>query len=173
MSDWSVLRGFEMDACSVISSKNVFMCGGSFSNDGSTAWPLANQAILVPFRVGRPVTICKLGVATGTTPAGNFDLGIYDEGGNRLVSSGAQAKQASALQVIDIADLLIGPGRYYLAMAADGTNNYFMTNYPLTTPRMMGVQAASSAYPLPASITWGGVLAGTLVPAVCAYLRPE
>src|SRR5271154_4607263 len=48
----------------------------------------ANAAIFIPFTVPDTITIAKLAAANGTAVAGNVDMGIYSEAGNRLVSKG-------------------------------------------------------------------------------------
>ena len=61
-----------------------------------------NLAVFVPFWVPEPVVITKMGWGNGTAVAGNIDVGISDESGNRLVSAGSTAQSGtSALQVVD------------------------------------------------------------------------
>src|SRR5262245_15809191 len=96
------------------------------STSASSAWPSANLALFVPFRVSAPCVAYKMSTGFGTTASGNYDLGIYDAFGNRLVSTGTQAKGASVEAILDITDTELGPGLYYMAQSADGTNNYWM-----------------------------------------------
>lgn len=143
----------------------------------STAWPAANLAIFVPVRIPFPVTVFKMVVGAGATAAGNFDVGIYDSNGNKLVSSGATAKGSSVEHIIDVTDTRIGPGVYYLAMSADGTNNYIMLTPSGTSPvplqkiRLYGVLEATTSYVLPASVTFSAASSAVSVPAISAYLR--
>jgi hypothetical protein len=143
----------------------------------STAWPSANRALFVPVRVPYPVTVCKLAIGSGVTAAGNFDVGIYDSQGNKIVSSGATAKGTSTEQVIDITDTQIGPGLYYLALAADGTNNYILVTpagtspVPLQFTRLTGVVQMDTAYTLPATATFAAATTAVF-PTIAAYLRP-
>lgn len=126
----------------------------------STAWPSANLAIFIPMRLARPEVAYKITIGAGTTAAGNFDVGIYDAFGNRLVSAGATAKAASTEQDINIADTRIGPGLYYLGMSADGTNNYMGASpagsspVPVQRARLAGTLEMASAYVLPATATF-------------------
>jgi hypothetical protein len=129
-------------------------------------------------RVPVPVTVYKIISGAGLTGAGNFDVGIYDRNGNRLVSSGATAKGASTEHVLDITDTRIGPGLYYLAMAADGTNNYTMITpsgtspVPLQKTRLAGVLAAESSYVLPATVTYAACTLAA-IPVLTAVTRPQ
>lgn len=150
---------------------------GTASNiSGSTAWPSANLAIFVPVIVPRQCTVYKLAIGAGATAAGNFDVGVYDAGGNRLVSSGATAKGNAVEHIINTTDIVIGPGLYYMALAADGTNNYQMWNpsgtspIPLQKARLVGTLQMATAYTLPATAT---MVARTVapVPLIAMYCR--
>lgn len=154
------------------------MCGISAGMNAippaSVAWPAANRAIFVPVRVPIGVTVYKLACGSGTGTTGNFDLGIYDAGGNLIVSTGTTAKtSASEDRVIDITDTFLGPGLYYLAMAVDDTGAY-MSAAPsnLGLCKLMGVKQMASAFVLPSTVTFA-TLANSYVPAISAYLRPE
>ena len=144
----------------------------------STAWPSANLAIFVPTIVHETVTVYKMAAGAGATAgSNNFDIGIYDAGGNRLVSSGATAKGASTEHIIDVTDTVLHPGLYYLAMSADGTGNYVMITpsgtspVPLQKTKLVGVMTMATAYTLPATATFA-TSATALVPIIAAYLRP-
>jgi hypothetical protein len=143
----------------------------------STAWPSANLAIFVPIRIPVPVTVYKMAAGAGLTAAGNFDVGIYDSSGNRLVSSGATAKGSSVEHIIDVTDTVIGPGVYYLAMSADGTNNYMMKTpsgtspVPLQKVRLYGVMQMATAYTLPSTATFAAATTAIAVPLIAAYMR--
>src|SRR5262245_63973904 len=94
----------------------------------SAAWPLANLAIYVPFYVRETLTVYEAGIGTGATAGGNYDIGIYDLAGTRLVSSGTQGRTASTWEVAPLTDTELTPGWYYAAMSADSTNNYSGTS---------------------------------------------
>jgi hypothetical protein len=141
-----------------------------------TAWPSANLAILVPARLPQTITVYKLVVGAGATAAGNFDVGIYDAQGNLLVSSGSTAKGSSSEHLIDVTDTRVGPGVVYLALAADGTNNYLAvvptgtTPVPLQKVKLYGLLNVASAFPLPSSIAFAAA-SYAVIPAIGAYLR--
>lgn len=132
--------------------------GGAQTNAQSSAvWPSANQALYVPFWTPVPLVIARILVLNGAAVSGNLDVGIYDQDGTRLVSSGSTAQAGvSDVQEIDITDTLVGPGRFYAALALDnttGTNLFFGSN-SANQVRLLGVLLQASAFPLPAVATF-------------------
>ncbi len=176
MSDWPQTRAFDISPLDDLSVATALL-GLIHTTSGSTAWPTANLAILVPVRNTFLRVVTKLVIGAGATAAGNFDVGIYDAGGNRLVSSGATAKGSSTEHVIDVADTVLIPGLYYLAMSADGTNNYQMVTasgtvpLPLQKTRLAGVLNVATSYPLPATLTPAAATVAP-VPLILALSRP-
>jgi hypothetical protein len=168
--------GLTLEAGGVYSTATG-LSGVNVTASASAAWPSANLAIFVPWQLARRVTVYKLATGAGATAAGNFDIGIYDAGGNRIVSSGSTAKGSSVEHVIDIADTKIGPGLYYLAMSANGTNNYVLLTpsgtspVPLQKVRLYGVLNMATAFVLPATATFAAATNG-VVPNIAAFLRP-
>lgn len=177
MPDFPSIGAFAPGGGGVLSTLTELMPMNT-SLAGSIGWPTANLAIFVPMRVRYPVTVYKLVVGAGTTATGNFDVGIYDRNGNRLVSSGATAKGASTEHILDVTDTYLAPGFYYLAMSADGTNNYAMivpsgtSPVPLQKARIYGTLEAATAYTLPATVTMVA-RTGAFIPGIAAYLRPH
>lgn len=115
--------------------------------------------------------VYKMGIGAGATATGNFDVGIYDSQGVRLVSSGATAKGTSTEHILDVTDTRIGPGLYYLALAANGTNNYIMaTAASVQFARLFGILQMASAYTLPTTATFAAVSAAN-IPFIIAYTR--
>lgn len=178
MGDWPSLGLFADPVC--LSSHGPNSVGGCLAGALATtmSWPAANQAFYIPIRVPEAVTVMKLACGTGSGTTGNFDLGIYDLAGNRLVSTGSTAKTTSLSdRVIDVTDTDLLPGLYYLAMAVDtnaaayvGTNAVSGTAGGAT--RMMGVLEQATAFPLPATATFATATHNN-VPAISAYLRSE
>jgi hypothetical protein len=131
---------------------------GNFGNTGPspTTWPAANRAIFVPFVVPGPVTAKALFVVNDFTIGGNLDLGIYDQDGNRLVSTGSFASSVT-WHVVTIPDTLLtpGPSYYYLATcrsATQNTNAYVLGG--LWRCRLAGLAKADlGSVTLPASVT--------------------
>ena len=176
MSDFPSFEAYDLDGGGAVYSAATTLFPLNSTAPASTAWPSANLAIFVPIRVSRRMIAYKMAIGAGATAAGNFDVGIYDVGGNRLVSSGATAKGASAEQIINITDTQIGPGLYYLALSANGTNNYMMVTpsgtspVPLQKARLYGTLEAATSYTLPATATMVA-RTGALIPMVAVYLR--
>lgn len=177
MSEFPQLRALDLTGGGGVYSTGTALVGLSGTPAASTAWPAANQAIFVPMRLAVPVIVYKMAMGAGLTAAGNFDIGIYDATGKRLVHSGATAKLSTVEQVIDITDTRLGPGLYYLALAADGTNNYVMVTpsgsspVPLQKARLWGTLQMATAYTLPDPATFAARDAA-VIPAIAAYLRP-
>lgn len=157
--DIPVPRYFQQDAFSVVSPNSLFDLVEYIGNTWTSAvWPTANTAIFVPFEVYSPVVITRLFVAIGAASSGNIDMGIYDLAGNRLVSAGSTAMGTlNLVQVFDVTDLVLAPGVYYLGCAVNnttGTTSRFSAG-TVQTNRVAGIQEVASAFPLPATVTFG------------------
>lgn len=127
--------------------------GGSFS---SAAWVAANRAFHVPFYIPEVVTVVKLWWLNGSSVSGNVRIGIYRQSDlSLIVSSGAVAQAGtSAMQEADIADTVLTPGTYYVALALDNNIGHVLRSAPANTfLRAAGVTQESSAYPLPPTMT--------------------
>lgn len=171
MSTWGIDNGVIREYGGIITTARMIGAQSSIAAS-SVAWNSANYAVYVPLLLATSVTVYKITMGDGTLTGGNFDVGIYNSIGTKLVSSGATARAgASQEQVIDITDTVIGPGLYYVAMSADGTNNYIMinsTNTQLT--RMCGVLGQASAYTLPATATFAAA-SQSRIPALALHVR--
>lgn len=128
------------------------------------AWPTANDAIFVPLYITEPTLIKRLFILNGGTVSGNLDLGIYTADGGRLRSSGSTAQSGTtAIQFVDITDIVLGSGRYYLACAMNGTTGTaFRANVSAARLQQVGVARMASAFALPSS--------ATLVAAASGYM---
>lgn len=122
---------------------------------GNGAWPSANLAIYVPIVVPELSTIFQIAWHNGAVnAAANVDVGLYDEAGNALVTLGNTPQSgANAIQVGNIADTLVKPGRYFVAMVcsttATATFRRFNANPPLQFLRACGLQQQATSSPLP------------------------
>jgi hypothetical protein len=122
----------------------------------------ANRAYLVPFHLEEPILVTKLFSANGATNVGNIDVGIYSDSFVRITSSGSTAQAGvNTLQVFNVTDVIIGPGDFYLAIAASGAATVFQANLGVPTANRVGMLQMASAFPLPATITPATVSAGT------------
>ncbi len=141
----------------------------------NTAWPAANQAFFVPFTVSEPLTVLALWWQNGGTVSGNVDAAIYDESFNRLVSTGSTAQAgASAMQVVDVPDTMLVPGRYFFALALNNTTGRILlatVSYP--GPQSAGALYQPAAFPLPnpASPSIQDSTSGGRIPWVGAQVR--
>lgn len=125
----------------------------STTSPASTAYPLANLAIYVPFTVSETVTAYEGFVTTGATAGGNFDIGIYSAAGSRLTSAGTTARIVSTINnTTTMTDQVLVPNtRYYMAFSADGTNNYFAVVLAAGIYESMGVLESTTSFVLPSS----------------------
>lgn len=130
----------------------------------SATYPTANMALYVPFWLPTPLTAIQMFVFNGATVSGNIDVGIYAADGTRIVSSGSTAQAGTnALQAFDITDTLLGPGNYYLAIAADNTTGtQFRTTFAARHAAGQGCFTQASAFALPATATFATVSAGSI-----------
>ena len=137
-----------------------------YSNAASAAaWPSANLAIYIPIRVPVRCVARSLWYASGSTSNGNVDMGLYDAAGDAIISAtGASKANGGEVQIFDVTDTTVGPGRYYLALVSDsGTSTFYRIAPAAPLCAAWGVLTETSAYPLPATATWA-------VPQTLAYL---
>jgi hypothetical protein len=122
----------------------------------SSAWPAASRALFCSFRLWTPITAVKMFVLNGATVSGNIDVGIYDEAGTRLVSSGSTAHAGtSVIQVLDITDTQLGIGLFYMALALDGTTaTVYRKSINVALQRATRWYQMAAAFPLPATATF-------------------
>jgi hypothetical protein len=116
-----------MSTGSLLNSQMAYMTYQRANNFvTSTAWPLSGLGIYVPVTVEQPCTFKKMTVLNGVTLNGTLGVGIYDESFNRLTSVAAATQTgASVTQTLDIADITVPPGIYYLMMVvASATATY-------------------------------------------------
>ena len=142
----------------------------------TTAWGTANRAVYVPIRVPRRVIVRELAYSSAPTATGNIDIGLYDQGGTRLVSSGSVAKSGSSSETVrDITDTTIGPGLYYLALNNDTTTDTFtMCTETAVVATARGILTeAVGAVTLPATATWAIDNTLAFIPNLSALLITE
>lgn len=109
----------------------------------------ANLARYVSFGLAEPVTVKQAFWENGTAVAGNVAVAIHDFSTlASLVTTGAVAQSGtSAIQVADVTDTLLGPGRYWLAFASNnGTAAFIRANPIAQNLHAIGVFEESSAY---------------------------
>jgi hypothetical protein len=130
-------------------------------------WPAVNRAILVPVEVQDICTAYQFAFEV-TTQSGNCDVGIYDEAGNRKTSMGSTAVAAAGVQVIDIPNVILTPGVYFLAMVCDNVTAAFRASTTLTALQIqtLGQQMSNlGSVTLPDPITFANP-ANTFTPGI-------
>jgi hypothetical protein len=139
---------------------------------GSVAPGAINLTRFIPVIVQRQATAYKMAVANGTVVAGNTHVGIYTYSGTRLVTASAAMTGGSVMQEFDIADTVLDPGHYFLALGVTTTTQaYVMLNsINGAVARCMGcyfdtaLMAATATFSLPSGT------ATSFTPCVWAYL---
>lgn len=136
----------------------VLRANGSTGNT-STAWPVANLSVLVPFVVPYTITVRELMWYSGATATGNIDLGIYGADASTLVASmggfvynGGTSQQR---QTTTFTDKVLTPGLYYMAISLSSTSGTVgaVANGNALVFAAAGVLQATSNYPLATGIT--------------------
>lgn len=122
----------------------------------SVAWPTANQAIYLPFAIPSTATFKRGYVYNGATAAGSWDVGIYNEAGTRLASSGAVVMAGiNVIQVLSLtANVTLTPGRYYMGLSNTLATATVFGNAVNVTYRRSGLYTQATANPLPSTATF-------------------
>jgi hypothetical protein len=128
----------------------------------AAAMTAANDAIWVPFVLPKRLTVSRVRIGEVAVSSGNIDVGIYDAAGTapnaRLVSSGSVACPAAGAQKdVTVAATAIGPGLYFLALAANNTTAQFRRYFDIG---VAGVYRGTGQFPLPATASVNGGFPG-------------
>lgn len=93
----------------------------------SGASPTSNRAQYVPIIVRTPVVVTQLLLGSGGAASGNIDIGIYNSDTlARIVNSGSTAMAlANEIQIFNITDTPLSPGRYWIAVQFSGTQSVY------------------------------------------------
>lgn len=170
LTDIGLNRGILSPADPIMPFCDIALMGRVGYVNSTTTWT-QNRAVYSPVIVQRPITVTHILIQV-VTQNGNVDVGIYDWGGTRLVSSGSTACAAAGLQSLDITDTLLKPGRYYLAFASDSNAVAVFQHSTIGVPimRVCGFQQQSSAFVLPATATFANY-ATAVAPFIVATYR--
>lgn len=123
----------------------------------SATWPSGSRAFYIPFRLPFPFVITQAFWENGAAVSGNVDIGIYDAAGTRLRSSGSIAQvNVSVIQSVDLTDLTIDGGVFYLALAVDNTTGTMLRSGAANMPAT-GMASQNAAFPLPATATFAAM----------------
>lgn len=173
MPDFPIIRNVDplVLSTAIPQSIGTMLAGANLAMGNQTL--TSDKAYYIPVSVNGPITIVKMFFITGTSPSGNVDLGIYDRGGTRLVSTGSTAVSGSATttQVIDVTDTILSGGLYYLALALSSGGGVQAWAPAVANCRAMGVLEQASAFPLPSSATFAALSTTGRIPFVAATQR--
>lgn len=141
---------------------------GSNFNPGAVSWT-ANYAGYVPFVLPWDYPVARMFYVNGTSQTGAVDLGIYDDAGSRIFSTGSTGAGAGIdyEQMFEtLADPLILPrGAYYFAIASAGSASRFVgSTLNNNTMRGAGILLDDAAFPLPAQMAPAAVTANIILP---------
>lgn len=173
MSDWPY---GQFDSDTILSSVGPTSIVGdlavatSQAFNTSAVWPAANRALFVPVWINRQATVYKMSFVVATQ-SGNYDIGLYDEFGHRLVRATA-AVPVAGIAIADVADTVIGPGVYFLALNIDNVvaSVRRLAIGALVTQLSGCMQQAVGALTLPDPFTLAA-MASAYVPVITAHLR--
>lgn len=143
--------------------KNIHALSGSNLATASLTWPSANRAFFIPLWLPFPYNVRRVFWGNGSGTGGNTDVGVYNWDGVKILSGGGEAQSGtSTIQYSATAiNVILSPGRYYLAAAYSGTTNvaWGLGSGSLTTSRLRlaGCFQQASAYPLPSTFAISAV----------------
>ena len=143
----------------------------SGSLPSADVWPVADLALYIPFVLHNDQTVKRMLVEIGAS-SGNLDAGIYTEGATRKVSIGSTVVgTTNDVQELDIGDIFLVAGRYYMALVFDNATasvpRYAVLGYK---NRMVGIKEETSAFPLPATATFAEHVDRNYLPSVAVTL---
>lgn len=137
---------------------DMLLLGGTTGYAASTAWPSNNLALYVPIYPVSYFTVARFLVANGSNATGNVDVGLYDENGSLLLSTGSTARSGTQVaQYINVTNRTFPAGRYYLALVGSSTTGTYGVWASFTSAivaRCAGLmQEALGGTTLPSSMT--------------------
>lgn len=115
----------------------------------------ANLAIYVPFRVTKSATAYRMFCVNGATASGNLNMAIYNSAWANQVETGSTAQSGtSTYQDVEIADTVLAPGLYYMALSLDNTMGTFDHAQSFSRlNRAWGIAQEAAAFAMPATAT--------------------
>lgn len=123
----------------------------------ATTWT-ANLTVYTPLFTVEPLIVAQFFWMAGGAAAGSTDVGIYDRPGTTLLAhAGAVSNTATSdIQLADITDYELPPGRYWLALTCNsGTQQYRRSNANVGALDFVQIRQHASDYSsgLPATAT--------------------
>lgn len=126
------------------------------ANSATGAWPVANQAIYIPFSMPHQYPVRRLLWANGSAAGGEWNAGIMTKGHELLTSTGKVAGAGnSAIQYAACTDILLEPGSYIFALAHSAVTANQANSLAITAlqGRVGGLTQEAAALTLPNSGT--------------------
>jgi hypothetical protein len=136
----------------------------------SQAYTPGSRCLFVPFTIDQIVTAYQMYTQNGTTAANAIDVGIYDARMNSLVTlGGTNQVGTSNLQLFDITDTILVPGRYFMGIVMNGSppTGTFTNFGNAAQPRHLrfaGCLEKLSTYPLPTGAVTTTTVANGFLP---------
>lgn len=151
--------------------KSRYMAG--FSSLTGTVVSVANHAHYVPVWFPADATLYALSFAA-SNGTGNYDLGLYNAGLERLGSTGSTAMTATGVKTLTLPELRVQAGEvYYCALAMSSTSGAAVRIANVTGGwyPAFGWGMEASALPLPATATPVSTTAYSVVPVFAFGIR--
>jgi hypothetical protein len=124
---------------------------------GNAAVPAANVVMYVPFVTNSPLTVTRLWWWVSAA-AGNIDLGIFDDAGLKLVSTGTTlVAGSSVIQSVDVTDTVIPKGSYYFGLVASTVTTLTISRFDPAAGIAQGLgclEQTLGGLPLPSNATF-------------------
>src|SRR5262245_50263238 len=133
--------------------------GACQTNVGEAALGVS-RIVYCPFELERVSRFTTAWVFNGVGGGSNWDIGVYNEDGTRLWSSGSTAYSANSVpQTFTISGgLTLGRGAYYLAIVTQSNNHCYGFSGALTQDFFpCGPLQQASTFPLPATATFAAM----------------
>jgi hypothetical protein len=136
--------------------RSVLVDAGSVGQPTTAAWPAANRALYIPFKLPQTVLLGSVSFFTAAS-AGNFDAAIYDSAcATQLVAQGsAAASTGKNTWTLTTPYLLEAGTRYYLGLVCSSTSTTALRyiGQSAQAQRLAGYAQEAAALPLPATAT--------------------
>lgn len=108
---------------------HLYLDASTIPTLGSAVYPVANQAIGIPFWLSSTTTYLRYFVQNGTVAAGNFEIGIYTSAFAKVQTTGSIAQTGTSVMQAGDFSLTLSPGQYYLWFSgSDATATYIRTS---------------------------------------------
>lgn len=128
----------------------IEMAGNATAFTSSTAWFANNLSVLIPLRITDTFICTNAWVISGSSAAGHWDVGIYDDSLALVAHTGSTLEVGTVSMQIAALSTTLQPGIYWLAISGDSTalTTAMFTVSTNVRTRSLGVRTATSNFPL-------------------------